>query len=423
MTEVAHATLAILLVTTTACAPGARRATRELLDGGDIEAAVRAAGDDSGALGEVSLEVLARAFEDPSTREAAARGLRAAGTLSRSTLRRLSSSGLPAISAVADEVLASQGDRRALDRLAHLLDHPDGEVRAAAVRGLARSHGTASFFEPFLRDTDSRVRLSAVEGLARLQDARTAPLIVDLARHDPSPSVRAAALRALRRSASTEVLLEASRDGLNDPEILVRNSAIGLVAFVSDRESATALLRERMARGEPAEAIRAASVLARWGDAEARGVLTRTLAEGCVALAGAAAIGIAQVGRDMADVLIAALDRPEPEVRMQVAAALLDLGENARAESTLVALLERPGWIGIQAAAALVRTGHEGAAGRLEAGLGDDDEGIRALAASACGRTRGGERIARRALTDASANVRVAAAAAILERLVRGRNG
>ncbi len=405
------------------CSSATLRQTRSLLERDDLSGAVEAAGDDRLALEEVALAVLARGMTDPATRPQAAAGLRSAGYLARSTLGELTGSEDAAVSAVAASILAAQGDRRARESLEDLLAHSDGEIRAAALQGVRRSRDELSFFRPFLQDPDARVRSVAVQALGRLEGEEIAPLLSETVRRDPAVSVRSAALRALSRVDSSEALLEAVRHALAHGESALTSAAIDALARLDDRETARALLTEQMAEGEPPVAIRAAAVLARDGDQAARTYLQRSLAEGPVAEASAAAIGAGQVGEDMRDALIAALDRPEPEVRMQVAAELLDLDERERAVETLTELVEQPGWIGLQAAIALAHAGNEDVGPRLARGLEDEDPSVRAAAARACGRLYGGARIAREALDDEASNVRIAAASSVLQRFLLGRNG
>ncbi len=405
------------------CSGSTVRATRSHLSRGDLPGAIEAAGEDREALGVVALEILSSGMDDSGTRSASIRGLRAAGYVARATLRNLSRSDDIVVSSLALEVLAGQGDRRARRSLAKRLEHRSGEVRAAALRALARERRGPAFFQPFLEDTDSRVRAAAVGGLGRLEGEGAAELLAEAAQRDPVPQVRAAALSALARTGVTAGLLEALRTGLRDPEVRVRQAAITALGRLEDRESAVALLRERMTEGEPTEAVRAAAILSRWDDEDAREHLRVLLREGNVALAGAAAIGASQVGDEMLDALIAALARSEPEIRMQVAASLMSMGQYDRAEEELARLLGHPGWLGIQAAVALLGERELIAVEHVVRGLEHDDVQIRALTASVCGRLVGGAALARRVLSDESPRVRVAAAAAIIERLYRGRNG
>ena len=427
MRKLTSAALSSLALLTACCSGSVVRGTRSHLGRGDLAGAIEAAGEDREALGVVALEILAAGMNDPDTRSASARGLRAAGYVARATLRELSRSDDAVVSALAAEALAGQGDGRARRSLEGRLDHPDGMVRAAALRALARGRRDPTFFLPFLEDTDSRVRAAAVDGLGRLEGvsaaaAAAAPL-AEAARRDPQPQLRAAALRALARVDGGSLLLDTIRAALGDAEVPVRQAAIAVLGRSDDRDSAESLLRERMSAGEPAEAVRAAAILARWGDEDAREHLRLLLREGNPALAGAAAIGAAQVGEEMLEPLMAALERPEPEIRMQVAASLMTMGQYDRAAEELARLLGHPGWLGIQAALALLGERELIAREHIERGLDHEDVQIRALTASVCGRLPGGVGLARRVLQDDSPRVRVAAAAAIIERLYRGRNG
>jgi HEAT repeat protein len=113
------------------------------------------------------------------------------------------SDAIAALARVAEDAIPSVGA---------CLSARDPHVRRAVVEALGRlSHPTASaYIRNALEDNDATVRTSAVAILAGLGTRGMARSFAELARTDPSESVRRAAAAALRRAA---VEPEASRRG------------------------------------------------------------------------------------------------------------------------------------------------------------------------------------------------------------------
>lgn len=404
------------------CSSALRR-TRRLLSRGDIAGAATAAGTDRYALQEVALEVLSRGLTEDDTREPSARGLVAAGELARPRLRQLAAdSEDDVIVALAAEALATLGDRRMVDWLEERLSHEDALIRAAAVRVVGATSEDVEFFRRHLNDHDSRVRSAAVTSLANRGTLDWAPdLLAEASYRDPSPAIRASALRALSRSEASDVLLETIRATLNQPEnpLPVRIAAIQALFHVEDINAAEVLLLDALGGGEPLEQLRAAAVLASYGNEMGHEHLRNALNDPSVATAGGAAIAASAVGGPLEEALIQALNRREPEIRLQVAASLLRLGEHEAAVTTLAQLAEQPGWIGLQAAITLAREHRDmsRAAVRLAAALEDESPDLRAFAALSCGFVDSGWEIAAAGLSDDETTVRIAAATSVLRGL------
>lgn len=409
---------------TPSCSSALRR-TRRLLSRGDIPGAAAAAGTDRYALQEVALEILSRGLSEEETREPSARGLVAAGELARPRLRQLATDSDDEITAaLVAEALATLGDRRMVDWLGERTAHDEALVRAAAVRVVGSTSEDHEFFQRHLNDHDSRVRAAAVTSLSsRRTTDWAADLLSQVSCRDPSPTIRASALRSLARIDSSDFLLETVRVALDQPEnpLTVRIAAIQALAHVDDINAAEVLLLEVLGGGEPLEQLRAAAVLASYGNEMGHEHLRGALNDSNVATAGGAAIAASAVGGPLEELLIQALSRREPEIRLQVAASLLRLGDHEAAVTTLAQLAERPGWLGLQAAITLAREQHDmsRAAVRLAAALEDESPDLRAFAALSCGFIDSGWEIAAAGLGDDERSVRIAAATSVLRGLRR----
>ncbi len=102
-----------------------------------------------------------------------------------------------------EHTLGAIGAREAAPALVRAVRDPAENVRLAAVTGLievaaAPPLATPAFLQA-LADADSRVRLRAVRGLARAGGSAGAHRGLERASTDPDATVRAQAVRALRR--------------------------------------------------------------------------------------------------------------------------------------------------------------------------------------------------------------------------------
>ncbi|HEX7664918.1 MAG TPA: HEAT repeat domain-containing protein, partial [Polyangiaceae bacterium] len=164
------------------------------------------------------------------------------------------------------DILEANGTQDLEPILRRLHSHPDGKVRAAALRVLATLDTPNELLEGHLEDADPRVRATSAVALARrdaLDDEKLTKLAID---EDPKQrhALQTALLRAIRRqpdprfvplalmlaqSNDRGVLVEAARamGALGDPSCIP--VLIGLLAYGDPREQA----RQALVRyGEPA---------------------------------------------------------------------------------------------------------------------------------------------------------------------------
>lgn len=266
---------------------------------------------------------------------------------------------------------------------------PDASIRANAIESLLASPGTLEdVVTAGLVDSNRGVRFVAAMCIGRARLASLSHLVEPLVR-DSSPSVRAAAIYALRRCGRpADPSMIAGMLQSDDPEI--RSNAFAVLGELGDR-SASPMVREALGKGmrrvnpirvrivelqgaetlvrlgneEDIEAIRAAlfapveqgelsilacQILARVGDQSSVPMLERLImASGTSArppeIRLAAAQAIAELGaRTQIDLLALASNAaraPDPLVRMQAASVLGRLGGSA-AESVLASMLSDP---------------------------------------------------------------------------------
>jgi HEAT repeat protein len=196
----------------------------------------------------------------------------------------------PVARRVAMDILAETSSAEAVPAYRRGLRDPDPEVRAAAVRGLARSGGSedlADRFAELLRDPEGEVRATAAAALVDLSDERGAVELHEMA-GSIDPAWRSAAVARLATApGGAEVALAA----LSDPEPAVRISAAAACAR-ADGSRAVASLVETLADPEPS-------------------------------VREAAAASLAVGGREVGERLVDALSRPETEEGALLALARL----------------------------------------------------------------------------------------------------
>jgi HEAT repeat protein len=278
---------------------------------------------------------------------------------------------------------------RAMAILRQAARSPDPSIRANAIESLLASPGTLEeVVTAGLVDSNRGVRFVAAMCIGRARLSNLSHLVEPLVR-DSSPSVRAAAIYALRRCgrpADPTVLATMLRS--DDPEI--RSNAFAVLGELGDR-SAAPMVREALGFGmrrvnpirvrivelqgaetlvrlgseEDIEAIRAAlfapveqgelsilacQVLARVGDQSSVPMLERlVMASGTSArppeIRLAAAQAIAELGArtqiDLLGLASNAARAPDPLVRMQAASVLGCLGGSA-AEAALATMMSDP---------------------------------------------------------------------------------
>lgn len=84
--------------------------------------------------------------------------------------------------------------------------NPDIRESALDKIGTLKPKNAYEIIVPFLSDTNPEVRGTAACNLGEIDDIRTVPYLIELARHDPEESVRSEALSALENYRSPEIL-------------------------------------------------------------------------------------------------------------------------------------------------------------------------------------------------------------------------
>ncbi len=406
------------------CGAPARR-TRSRLADGDLAGAIDVAGRDRRALEAIALDVLRLGLSEADTQRGAAAGFRAAGGLAEDTLRELADAPVDdSTRALALEALHRLGVRSARSRLQSLAEHDNPTVRATAIRALAATIRSRQVLERWLVDSDDSVRAAAVRAVAqRASDPWALEVVSRSARDDESWTVRAAAVSVLPRLTRGAVLIEVASAVLqrSDNPATARLAAISALGRADSIQDVEALLLARLEAGSPAESVRAAAILASYGSEAGHAHLRQALASRNVMEAREAAVAAGRIGGPLVEVLLMALHRPEPDVRLHVAEALLRTGERETALSALSVLMGDSGWTGLHAALALARgrDGSSAAAIRLAAALDNEAPEIRRYAVFACGSLEFGFDLALNTLADEAAEVRVAAAGALLRHFHR----
>jgi HEAT repeat protein len=208
-TAVAEVSIAAIAALGQTGSPRALDALRHALSNGDPEQRAAAATAVARWGHEPAVELLqwtAAADPDPAVVGAAIGGLRRLGggmspVAAPAIAALAATAGDPARRAAAVAALASV-PVAAIPRVGDALSSRDPHVRHAVVEALGRlSHPVASaYLRSALDDGEPAVRQHAVVVLARLGSRGVARSFADLARNDPSDSVRRAADAALRRS-------------------------------------------------------------------------------------------------------------------------------------------------------------------------------------------------------------------------------
>ncbi|HEV2707460.1 MAG TPA: HEAT repeat domain-containing protein [Pyrinomonadaceae bacterium] len=141
----------------------------------------------------------------------------------------------------------------------------DPEVRARLLEQLAAAHPLC--------------RVAAAEALSKLaRDAEEWRALAQLARRDPFPEVRHAAMCALARCGEARTVLSAARAALKDAEWPVRRAAVEVLSASTERP-ASRLLSEAAVNEEPAVRGAALRALAERGAAEAVTFACRAVGE------------------------------------------------------------------------------------------------------------------------------------------------
>ncbi len=216
----------------------------------------------------------------------------------------------PIIRRVSIEVLGNQPVRQAAEALLGALGDPDGAVRVAALRALARTNEADTLIRAAdcLGDPDSEVRQQALEVLRRVGDRL----------EDIRPKLRAL---------------------LADPVPAVRARAALLLADSSPK--ARAALNGMAAEADPEARASAIAALGEWGSPGAIPTVVKGLSDAAMPVRRAAASALAHFDASrVVGLLIGALGDPDRPVRGAAAEALGKLGGPAL--PAVIAALSNP---------------------------------------------------------------------------------
>ncbi|HEX2025525.1 MAG TPA: HEAT repeat domain-containing protein [Actinomycetota bacterium] len=175
----------------------------------------------------------------------------------------------PAVRRISAEILADVADEASAAALVAVLEDPEPEIRAAAVRGVADAGVALERLVSLLDDPDPEVRAEAARALLAIRDEQARPTLHDMAR-DPRPEWRAAAVTALGRAGDPDAL-----DGLDDPEPSVRRAAADGGGWIEPDRAVQPLLGA-LEDADPSVRAAAARALAALGTS-AQEVLVRAL--------------------------------------------------------------------------------------------------------------------------------------------------
>jgi HEAT repeat protein len=325
-----RATAAAALVKQT---PLAAEVLRAALDGNDAEAKVIAI-DGLGALADGKARLAALASDhDVRVRARAATAIAQwKPENARALLDQLLRDPDPGVRGQALAGLALYGDRGALDEIAASLEDPSLGVRLSALGALVRlgrdavgarllaladDHRRPASEQRPAGGSDRFVALRAAVQLSRLGQARAALPAVQAAADDRNAALRVAAMNAAGELGEAGGALASAH--LRDPDLDVRLAAARALASTKKGELAVPTLVGAL---DTPRRLDAADELARLGDA--RGVAELKAAtrspDAAVRRVALALVGTLPAGRDA---LIAALEDPDAEVRLDAAGALL----------------------------------------------------------------------------------------------------
>jgi HEAT repeat protein len=355
---------------------------------------------------------------DARTRQAAFTELSMAGQGAHALLWRLAERrALPMTQALALQALWRAGHDSARDDLAALATHADPEVVDVATSALDGERDHATLVAALTGPRSAR-RMAALSVLSKHVEHTLVPLLVEVARRDPEPALRAAALYALSEHAAVSDTLVAA---LDDRESGVRVAAVG--ALVKAQHEAAVPLVSRFLDGKPStEAVETAAALLRAHvvseQGRARQTLANALEDNDASLRARAALLIEGAGPHAltTDALTKRLPGEKViEVRLAIAMALGV--RDASARSVLVELADAGTVVAVSAASALAAHGDGDALERLRALVRSPDKAVRVSLARTLGSEQARPLEIRALLADAESSVRRAAAGAVLRSL------
>jgi len=291
-----------------------------------------------------------------------------------------------------------------------MLRSEEPEARRIAVEGIGKKVGMLAIADlrQAAEDSDPRVRRAAIRWLGQLKDKEAPPLLERSLQH-ADEGVRAAAVQALARLGAGDPVALA-RQALADRALSVRLAGVEVLRGAKRTAELAALAEDP----EPMVALEAAIAAA--DPALAQKALDRAVAaEVWTTRAGAANLAVRAVDRAHAQAIAKRLaGDPEVAVRLAAARMLASAGDRPGAIELLAAALATDA--ALSAATDLARFGDARGVKALEAAVRDAAHGPdpRAAAASAHAAARVITPGLVAALADASAVVRVEAAAALV---------
>jgi HEAT repeat protein len=300
----------------------------------------------------------------------------------------MNSTNLAAVPA-ADEALATIGTEEAVDALVKMLEPhqtEDGEmkptdpVRAAAARALARIKNPKAKgpLRKALDDPYVPLRIGAMSALVAIEDEESAPLIAKQLSHEV-PRVRRYALRSLRQLGNPAVADRVKKVMQDDPEPVVRASAVPTLADLIGVEAIPAL--EKQASDPEAQVrLEIAGSLAGLGQPAAP-VLAKFVKDSDPGVRTLAIEGLGQIGgADEVELLAGVLretENADTQVRGAIAEAIGAIGNEAGLDVLVQLAGDEEPYVRQRVAIALGEIGGDEAKKQLQAMLKDEVPRVR----------------------------------------------
>lgn len=192
------------------------------------------------------------------------------------------------------------------------------QVELRALGALTEEEVQASMAQGMRTVLDAGERIRLVSSLRALRGERSKETLLQVARRDPSPEVRTAALTAAGELVHQEELLDVVRRALDDPSLLVRRAAVAVCGRLAPERSLVFLLRTLRPDEDPA-VLAAVAEVAETGFATFHDIALALPADG------AEAVLIARTARHLhhpglRELLPALVGSGSPEVREAIAA-------------------------------------------------------------------------------------------------------
>lgn len=266
----------------------------------------------------------------------------------------------------------------------------DRERRVAGMASLRGRRGRETLIG-WLQSEDPQLRQAALYELARShRHPRALAAVRQIALEDPNRVARLGAASTLGSYGADAAPTLAALFQQGDPSMRL---AVASAWFAVDAEAAEVALREQLATGDVNSVnIECARVLASHHDEAAGAFLLRAMSAGRRELRAQAAVTSAMLAGSHADGLALALESPDPEVALRVAATLLRQPEHrARAAEVLRRLsASLDGFVAVRALATLAQRGDPSTLEPLRRALRAPDPSVRRMAVMAWPEALGG---------------------------------